>query len=235
MTLSSFAPSALAVAGLVAGPAAVPTLPATSLPAPTLTYSAPSLAASVATPVVPVALGAPVPSAADVDVGLLVSRGWAKAGPWLLVLREGVDRFGRKEYALDALEADAPGDGAVGHVDATLQQDGSAVLDGPLSPKADDARLPPGAEKADLSHWRAEMWFGFAVLRSHQGRGLGALLLGVSDRLASRAGAKSLIVYATESSRSFYLARYGAAVEDDEPFVGADEGRYHRLVVRLPL
>lgn len=219
-------------AGLLAAPSALPVLPASSL-----VLTAPALSAPSVTPLI-VPAGAPTPftpaAKAEPDLELLVARGWIESGPWFIVLREGRNAHGQKIMTLDALDASAPQTGTVGHVDVTLQGAGSpAVLDGPLDPKTDPARLPPGAENADLSHWRPHLWFGFAVTPDRQGQGLGVLLLELASALCVREGAPQLIIYATESSRGFYLARFVGRVLGDEPFTGADESVYHRLVVKL--
>jgi GNAT superfamily N-acetyltransferase len=220
-----------AAAGMLAAPAVTPNLPAplaSAMPA----LSAPSI--------VPLLLpaGAPVPVAAAPDAGpdlaALIERGWIRSGPWLIALREGRNAHGQKILTLDALDAAAPERGTVGHIDFVVQGNGqAAVLDGPLDIKPDLARLPPGAEGADLSHWRQYLWFGFAVTPEWQGRGLGVVLIDLASALSIREGAPQLIIYATESSRSFYLARFEGRVLGDEPFTGADEGKYHRLVVAL--
>ncbi len=62
---------------------------------------------------------------------------------------------------------------------------------------------------------------------------LGAVLLDLATALASREGADQLIIYATESSHGYYRARFGERVLSDEPFKGADEETYFRLLARL--
>jgi GNAT superfamily N-acetyltransferase len=222
--------SVVAAAGLLAAPMAPPALPAPAALSP-LSLSAPSLSPT------PLSAGAPAPVAADpipLSADPLVARGWIRNGPWLILLREGRDSHGRRVLCLDALDADAPERGTVGHADMLLQGPGAAaVLDGPLSAPTDPSRLPPGAAGADLSHWREHLWFGLAVTPAHRGRGLGDLLMSRAAALAASEGASELIVYATESSRGFYLSRFSGKVLADEPFTGADEAAYHRLVVSL--
>lgn len=225
-----FTRAVVASAGLLAAPAISPSLPASSL-----ALSAPALSAPALTPVLTPA-GAPVPAAAAPDprpaLETLVARGWIRSGSWLIALREGRNAHGQRILTLDALDAAAPSAGTIAHIDLVLQGTGqAAVLDGPLDVAADPARLPPGAETADLSHWRQYLWFGFAVTPAWQGRGLGIVLLDLANALASREGASDLIIYATESSRSFYLARFKDRISSDEPFQGADESTYHRIVV----
>jgi 4-hydroxy-2-oxoheptanedioate aldolase len=221
----------VAAAGLMGGPAVapIPLAPALSFSAPML--SAPSLIPALSAPSAPAPSGAP---AARPELDRLAERGWIACGPWLVVLREGVNEHGQKIAALDALDAANPAGGTVGHVDLTFQGRGMpAVLDGPLEPKG-AARVPPGAEGADLSHRREHLWFGLGVAPSWRERGLGGVLMGLANGLAAREGAGEMIIYATESSRGFYLARFEGRVLADEPFTGADEGAYHRLVVKLP-
>jgi 4-hydroxy-2-oxoheptanedioate aldolase len=216
----------VAAAGLMGGPAVapIPFAPALSFSAPLL--SAPSLIPTLSAP------SAPVPAARP-ELERLAERGWIACGPWLVVLREGVNEHGQKIAALDALDAANPAGGTVGHVDLTFQGRGMpAVLDGPLEPKG-AARVPTSAEGADLSHRREHLWFGLGVVPSWRERGLGGVLMGLASSLASREGAGELIIYATESSRSFYRARFEGRVLADEPFTGADEGAYHRMVVNL--
>jgi len=221
----------VAAAGLMGAPAVAPVPlapPALSLSAPML--SAPSLTGTLSAPSVPVPSGAP---AARPELARLVERGWIVCGPWFVLLREGVNQHGQKIATLDALDAAYPAGGTVGHVDLTFQGRGKpAVLDGPLEPKG-AARLPAGVETGDLSHRREHLWFGLGVTPAWRERGLGGVLMGLADGLAAREGAPELIIYATESSRNFYLARFERRVLGDEPFTGADEGEYHRIVVKL--
>ncbi len=223
---------AVFAAGMLAAPAITPVMPA-----PGLALSAPRLAAPALTPTL-VPSGSPVPVALAPDarpaLETLISRGWIRSGAWLIVLREGRNAHGQRILTLDALDAAVPAAGTVGHLDLVLQGTGqAAVLDGPLDVVSDPSRLPPGAEGADLSHWRQYLWFGFAVTPAWQGRGLGVVLLDLATALSTREGADQLIIYATESSHGYYRARFRDRVLADEPFKGADDETYFRLVARL--
>lgn len=181
------------------------------------------------------------PGAAYAQV--LGERGWAEhrteRGNYLLVLRKGVDSFGRAVFVMDALDAADPGRGTVAHVDFSVHaEQKQAVFDGPLdewtkSPPA----LPEGVEAGDLSHWREHLWYGLSVHPDYRERGLAGLLMDTAASMARSEGAEDLIIYSTDDSASLYKKLYRESIAHEESSTRGSTGeeqKIHRLVVKLP-
>jgi 1-acyl-sn-glycerol-3-phosphate acyltransferase len=154
---------------------------------------------------------------------------------FLLIERRGKDRFGKDIVLLDALDARDPGAGTAAHIDFTAGG-GSAGLDEPLDLSSTvrmphPAAAPPGA---DLSHQtRRHLWFGLAVRPEYRNLGLGAALMDAAVERMRAAGATRLFIRATESSRGFYLKRFGKDVVAVEAETDREGETYYRLEVRL--
>lgn len=152
-----------------------------------------------------------------------------------LVERRGKNRFGHDIVLLDALDARDPAAGTAAHVDFSLNGT-QASLDEPLD-LSSTVKIPHPAgapENADLSHLsRPHLWFGLAVKPEYQKLGLGALLLDAAVERMRAAGATRLFIRATESSREFYLKRFGAAVKHVEEESGREGDVYYRLEIAL--
>lgn len=133
-----------------------------------------------------------------------------------LTLRRGSDQFGRHTMLIDAVDSAAPEAGTVAHIDLAFRGE-QASLDNPL----------------DSSHWSEGLWFGLAVLPPYQRTGLGARLLDEAVALLRRAGVRRLFITATDTSRPFYLKRFGTAVQVDEAERGREGDVLHRLEVGL--
>ena len=152
-----------------------------------------------------------------------------------LVERHGKNRFGHDIVLLDALDASDPAAGTAAHIDFTLNGK-QASLDEPLD-LSSTVKIPhPEAAPAgaDLSHLsRPHLWFGLAVKPEFQKVGLGALLLDAAVERMRAAGASKLFIRATESSRDFYLRRFGADVTHVEPETDREGDTYYRIEVAL--
>ncbi|TBR22124.1 GNAT family N-acetyltransferase [bacterium] len=181
------------------------------------------------------------PGAAYAQV--LAERGWVEhrteKGSYLLVLRKGVDSYGRAIFVMDALDAADPGRGTVAHVDfAVHPEQKQAVFDGPLDEYTKDPpALPEGVSAGNLSHWREHLWFGLSVHPDYRERGLAGLLMDTAASTARAAGAEDLIIYSTDDSRSLYKKLYREHIAHEESSTRGAEGeeqKIHRLVVRLP-
>jgi len=154
---------------------------------------------------------------------------------FLLVERRGKDRFGKDIVLLDALDAAVPESGTAAHVDFTIGG-GQAGLDEPLDLSSTEKIPHPAGipADADLSHLsRPHLWFGLAVKPEYQRFGLGALLMDAAVERMRAAGAKTLFIRATESSRGFYLKRFGASVKHVDEETTRDGDVYYRIEVSL--
>jgi ribosomal protein S18 acetylase RimI-like enzyme len=148
-----------------------------------------------------------------------------------MIERRGRDTFGHTVLVLDILDPRAPSAGTVAHIDMSFHGD-QAHLDGPLDSFV--PRMTPGVpESADLTHVRQFLWFGLAVKPDYQGHGLGLRLLDEAVRHLRAAGVRSLFIRATESSRGFYMNRFGPRVVDIEPETDADGETTYRLEIDL--
>lgn len=187
----------------------------------------------------------PTPAAAPIPPGsayasVLSERGWAvhrtADAAYLLVMRRGTDSFGRKVFVVDALDAADPAAGTVAHVDfAVHEEQEQAVFDGPMDEwtKAPPV-LPDGVQAGDLSHWREHLWFGLSVHPSRRGQGLAGLLMDTASALARGAGAKDLVIYATDDSRGLYRKLYAGKIRDESTELRGDGEKSHRLLVKFP-
>lgn len=213
----------LAVLALLAAPCAaqvrlapsaiLPTVPVPVIAAPAV-QTALSLATALTpaglTPVLPAAVAAPSPVFSAVPAAAQTS----------YVVREGVDERGRKVLGVDALI----GTEWAGHIDVLIQGPGlPAVLDGEFR----------RSFAADPAWTRTGPGLGLFVSPAFRGRGIGDALMARAAELAVREGARELVIYATESSRGFYVAHFAGKVLGEETFTGADESIYHRLSISL--
>ncbi|MBI5595531.1 MAG: GNAT family N-acetyltransferase [Elusimicrobia bacterium] len=213
---------------------------------PTLSASPPSLFSPAARPLnaarpedMPKPVGAAIPPG-QAYAAVLSERGWAvhrtADAAYLLVMRRGADAHGRKVFVVDALDAADPAKGTVAHVDFAVHAEArQAVFDGPLDEWAKEPPvLPDGVAAGDLSHWREHLWFGLSVTPERRGRGLAGLLMDTASALARDAGAKELVIYATEDSRSLYRKLYAGSIGHESTSVGRDGEKSHRLLVKFP-
>lgn len=193
-------------------PAAVPAV------APALTAAPPLAAASL--PLPPSLPPLPAPAAAPAPA--------APAAPaFLLKERRGRDSFGREVVVLDLVDREKPGAGTVGHLDYSLR-DAQASLDQPL-----DSWLDPARREENLAHFREHLWFGLAVRPEYRARGLGARLMDEAVARMRAEGVRTLFIRATESSRPFYLKRFGARVRRSEAETDRDGETTYRLEIDL--
>lgn len=196
-------------------PSAVPptlSVPAIAAPAAQTALSlALALSPAGLTPVLPAPAAAPLP---------VLSPAAAAALRPSYVVREGADDRGRKVLGVDAVV----GTEWAGHIDILIQGPGlPAVLDGEFR----------RSFAVDPSWTRSGPGLGLYVSPAFRGRGIGDALMARAAELAVREGARELVIYATESSRDFYLGHFRGRLIEDEPFTGADESQYHRLSVPL--
>jgi GNAT superfamily N-acetyltransferase len=159
----------------------------------------------------------------------------ADGAEFTVVERRGRNGFGHELVLLDALDAREPAAGTAAHIDFTLKG-GQASLDDPLDLSSTEKMAhPKGApEGADLSHLaREHLWFGLAVKPEFQRLGLGTFLLDAAVARMRAAGAPTLFIRATESSRGFYLSHFGASVRSVVPETGGEGETLYRIEVDL--
>lgn len=223
---------AAAVGLALARPALAPVrLPPASLaPLPAASLAAPSLSPSLPAAALPALAAAPAPALESAGHALVEAGGRS----FRFVLRSGRGPHGREVLTLDALDAADPGRGTVGHADFAVSGE-NASADGPLDMYVGRSALPAELlpAEADLSHWREQLWFGFAVRREYRGAGLGGRLLDEMEALLRARGVKRLFIRATESSVSYYRARYGARLVHEEEEKGREGETYYGLEIEL--
>ena len=178
----------------------------------TLPVFAPALPAATAPALPPLSLPAAAP---------------ALAPALALVERRGIEEHGREVVVLDLVDRAAPEAGTAAHVDFSMRE-GQASLDGPL-----DSWVDPRLRTENLSHFRPHLWFGLAVRPEYQGQGLGTRLLDEAVARMREAGVRELYLRATETSRDFYLKRFGARVRSVAAEDDGEGGTYYRLEIDL--